>query len=238
MTLSLHDLTYFGLLQAINLEFEPRHIYGILGPNGAGKSTLLKTMTGIWKPTAGNVKWRGENLLTRPRAEISRILSLVPQNTELSFDMTAKEMVTLGRYCHFDKKTDHQGLVEAALCQVDAYYLRGVLLSQMSGGEKQRIYLARALASEAPVLLLDEPTAHLDLRHQIDSWKLMRKLADQGKTIITTVHDLKAASRCCDKVHVLQQGRCVASGSYLEVMTPQLLQEVFQLHPTEMDNSY
>ena len=233
MTLSLHNLTYHQLIKGINLVFEPGHIHGILGPNGAGKSTLLKTMSGIWNPTAGSVTWKGNNLLTCPRTEISRILSLVPQNPQTQFDISAEEMVSLGRYCHGKSRVNGE-IIESSLHAVDAIHLRDALLSRLSGGEKQRIYIARSLATEAPVLLLDEPTAHLDLRHQIDIWRLMRQLADQGRTIITTVHYLKAASRYCDKVQVLKGGYCLGSGGYEEIMKPALLKEVFRIKQEEI----
>jgi ABC-type cobalamin/Fe3+-siderophores transport system ATPase subunit len=233
MTLSIKNLSYKNLIKEMTLTYKPGFLYGILGPNGAGKSTLLKTIANIWEPTSGSVFWNEKDLLKETRAEISRTVSLVPQNPQLQFDITAHEMVTLGRYAHLERQPTSQS-VEFALNQVDAWQLRKALLSELSGGEKQRIYIARALATEAPVILLDEPTAHLDLRHQLDIWKLMRQLAEQGKIIIAAVHDLAAASRNCDQVQIIHQGCCVAQGTCNEVLTERLLKEVFGLLRNEV----
>ncbi len=237
MTLKTHKLTYQlkekKLIDQISLSFEPGFVYGILGPNGSGKSTLLKTMTGIWQPTAGSLEWNGEPLLQKTRIEISRTLSLVPQNPPLHFDFSVEDIVKMGRYSHGRQipKRD-EALIQSILKKVDAWHLRKQFLSQLSGGERQRVYIARALVTEAPVLLLDEPTSYLDVRHQLEIWKLLRILAEQGKTVIVAVHDLLAANRFCDYLSILYQGKCVATGSYNTVINSTLLHSIFGIQLT------
>lgn len=252
MTLSIRKLTYRlhqrPLIEDISFDFQPGILYGILGPNGAGKSTLLKTISRIWTPASGTIHWQDANLLNFSRMELSRTVSLVPQNPSLYFDFPAHAMVAMGCYARGSKSQEARNHIEEALRQVDGWHLRDQMLSQLSGGERQRIYIARALATQAPVVLLDEPTSYLDLRHQLEIWHLLRRLVKKGKLVIAAVHDLTAAQRFCDDLVVLQNGSCKATGPYREVMTPKLLQEVFgvernhssgqyQLHPAVLDYS-
>lgn len=217
-----------ALIEDISLRFSPGVLYGILGPNGSGKSTLLKTMTGIWTPTSGNVIWGGGDFLSLPRLAKSRILSLVSQAPPIHFDFYVEDIVAMGCYPRQIHSSDEIGRkVKEALGKVDAWFLRGRLLSQLSGGERQRVYIARALATEAPVLLLDEPASFLDLRHQLEMWELLKVLVEMGRCVIAVVHDLVAAREFCDRLVILNHGRCHASGTYPEIMTPDLLRDVF-----------
>lgn len=216
------------LLKDICLQFKPGHLYGILGPNGSGKSTLLKTLSGIWTPTTGKVLWKDEDLFKYDRKTISRTITLVPQHVQQPFDFTVSETVRMGRYPHAVKHKElDKKLLEEALKAVDIYHLKERSVSQLSSGERQRVYIARALMTESPVLLLDEPTASLDIRHQLDIWQLLKKLLYQDKTIIIACHDLVSAKKYCDEVAVMHQGRCVAVGKYDEVMSGALLNTVF-----------
>jgi ABC-type cobalamin/Fe3+-siderophores transport system ATPase subunit len=231
MTLTIHHLSYYlhqrYLIEDIFLSFTPGILYGILGPNGSGKSTLLKTMSRIWTPTRGQLIWKGQDLLKFSRLDMSRTLSLVPQNPPFYFDFEVTHMVAMGRYPHGSRSPQATSKIEEALHRVDAWHLRHLMLSELSGGEKQRIYIARALATEAPILLLDEPTSDLDLRHQLEIWHLLRMLSQEGKLVIAAVHDLLAAQRFCDEIVILNHGRCQATGHYEAIMTPHLLQDVF-----------
>ena len=231
MALIIEELTYKlaqkALIEKISYVFQPGVLYGILGPNGSGKSTLLKSIAGIWTPTIGSRFWQGQNLHTYSRKDLSKTISLVSQHPPLSFDYNVFEMVSMGRYAHSPYSSKTNDSVERALQTTHLWDLRYTPMTQISGGERGRVAIARALATEAPVLLLDEPTAHLDLRHQIEIWSLMQTLAKEGKVIIAAVHDLEAAKRYCDQLLVLNKGKCVATGSFIEVMTPSLMQEVF-----------
>ncbi len=214
------------LLDGISLPFAAGKITGILGPNGAGKSTLLKTLAGIWRPTEGTVLWQEQDLLSRDRTAISQVISLVPQSPSSYFDYTVREIVAMGRYAHGGGSTP---LIDNALRQVDAYHLQQRKISEISAGERQRVYIGRALTTEAPILLLDEPTANLDIRHQREIWHILRALATQGKVIIVSLHDFIAAEKYCDEIAVIHAGRCAGHGQYRTVMTPSLLQDVFSI---------
>jgi iron complex transport system ATP-binding protein len=242
MTLSLRNLTYCAhqrpLIEDISLEFSPGILYGILGPNGAGKSTLLKNISRIWTPTTGSIHWQEANLSNLSRAELSSTVSLVPQNPSLFFDFPVLTMVAMGCYARGSRGSAAQQQIEESLRQVDAWHLRNQMISRLSGGERQRVYIARALATQAPILLLDEPTSYLDLRHQLEIWLLLRQLVDKGKLVIVAVHDLFASQRFCDNLVILQDGRCQAKGTYAEIMTPHLLENVFGVEREESVGHY
>jgi iron complex transport system ATP-binding protein len=238
MTLSIRDLCYRlndrSLIEGISLDFEEGLLYGVLGPNGSGKSTLLKTLSSIWPISAGRMSWKDKDLQELSRFALSKTLTLVPQNPPLFFDFDVLQMVKMGCYGKGLKIPETHTLVEQSLKLVDGWHLRQRMLSELSGGERQRIYIARALATEAPILLLDEPTSYLDLRHQLEIWQLLRTLAAKGKLIIAAVHDFFATERFCDKIVILQEGKCKASGTYQNIMTAELLKDVFGVegHPT------
>lgn len=213
------------LIKDITLDFLPGILYGILGPNGSGKSTLLKSLSGIWQPTEGKVLWHEEELLNKPRKTISQIVSLVPQNPYLHFEFTVYDFVAMGKYpCQESVNGDE---IEWALKTVDVWHLRKRAMSQLSVGEKQRAYIARSLVTGAPIMLLDEPTASIDIKHQLQIWKLLKALIHQGKTIVVAIHDLSTTARFCDQIVVLDKGECIGQGSFADVMRPHLLREVF-----------
>lgn len=234
--LKTHNLFYSSgnktLLSNISLSFQPGLIHGILGPNGSGKSTLLKTLTGVWKPTDGSVYWKGEPLLEKPRQQISKIITLVPQNPQLSFDFTVEEFVKMGRYSHGDFYS--RDIVEQSLSLADALQFQHRPMTQLSQGERQRIYIARSLATEAPVMLLDEPMANLDIRHQLDLWNLFKNLAAKGKTILIANHDLFSSEYHCDQIYVMQTGKCLHAGKFKETITQEILQDVFGVRFSEL----
>jgi ABC-type cobalamin/Fe3+-siderophores transport system ATPase subunit len=217
-----------NLIDSISLQFTPGILYGILGPNGSGKSTYLKVLTGIWNPQIGIVKWKGEKLLKNQNDNISRTISLVPQNPQVHFDFTVIDIVAMGRY-PINKKycSKIEGLLEWALKTVDAWHLRERSILKLSQGERKRVYIARALMTESPVLLLDEPLTSLDIKHQLGIWELLKNLIAKGKIVIVTNHDLVATERFCDEVAVFDHGRCVARGKCPDLFTKNLLKEVF-----------
>lgn len=231
--LATESLTYTlegqELIKDISLSFSPGILYGILGPNGAGKSTFLKLLTGIWKPTMGKILWNGENLLQKSRREVSRIISLVPQNAQILFDFSVSQMVAMGRYPHSCRLliSKDQEIIENALHSVDIWHLRHKQVNHLSNGERQRVYIARSLVTESPIMLLDEPTASLDIRHQLEIWELLKQLLSQGKIIIVTNHDLAITEHFCNHVTVLNRGKCIANGEFSKVIDSKLLADVF-----------
>jgi iron complex transport system ATP-binding protein len=232
MNLRVENLTYrlknHLLISNISLQFNAGGLYGILGPNGSGKTTFLKNLSGIWTPSNGKIFWDEKPLFNLTRKEISRIISFVPQTAYVPFDYSVFDIVEMGLYAHENKEC-RQDFIQDVLLQVDAWHLRDRFLLQLSSGERQRVYIARALATEAPIILLDEPTSHLDLRHQIDIWKLLSKLASNNKIVVASLHDLKAAKHYCNEVAILHHGNCIAAGTYSDMMTEELMQQVFDI---------
>lgn len=216
------------LINNISLKLKPGHIHGIIGPNGSGKTTLLKILAGIWKPSSGHVLWNKQDLLALDRLSLSRTVSLVPQNAQVHFDFTVYEIVKMGIYpLEPLKKEDSARRIRTALERVDAWHLRDRYATFISNGERQRMYIARSLVTETPLLLLDEPTSNLDIRHQLEIWELLKKLAADGKLILIANHDLDTTERFCDQVIVMNQGCCVRNGFYHEVVGAEILRSVF-----------
>lgn len=218
-----------NLIENISIVLSSGSLHAILGPNGSGKSTLLKVLAGLLKATSGSISWQGSPLPYNDRKSLCGILSLVPQAPLPMFDYLIEDIVAMGRYA-FEKdywKCSNTILVREALEAVDAWHLRSRKINQISCGERQRIYIARALVAEAPILLLDEPTANLDIRHQLEIWRLLQQLAETGKTIAIATHDLAAAEHYCDTATLLHNGQNIDSGIYSEVITTQRLKQVF-----------
>jgi len=222
------------LIQNISLQLQPGRLYGILGPNGSGKSTLLKTMTGIWRATSGQVLWKSKQLLDMPRDEMSRTLSLVPENVSTCFDFTVAEIVVMGRYAHRDfYPCDINDRLEASLKAVDAWYLKDSSILKLSQGERKRVFIARALMSASPVLLFDEPCANLDVKYQLKIWKLLGKLAQSGHLVIAANHNFSATKAFCMEAALLKGGKLVTTGPCSHLFSNQLLAEVFGLENQE-----
>lgn len=226
--LNLTNLTYHfnrnKLIEDICLDFYPGKISGIIGPNGSGKSTLLKTMCGIWKASNGDIIWKEQSLLHLPRKILSEIITLVPQNPHIAFDFTTEEMILMAQHLQPVQKRES---ISWILNSTNLLELRHRPITQLSSGERQRVYIARAIATGAQILLLDEPTSSLDIQHQLTVWKLLKALAEQGKTIIVTLHDLQAAKKNCDDVAIMSKGKCLTQGPYSDSVTPLVLQDVF-----------
>lgn len=216
-----HRVDQKFLIQDISLSFSPGILYGILGPNGSGKSSLLKTLAGIWRASSGKVLWNEENLHQKERREISKIISLVPAHLPLHFNYSAEEIVSMGRYPHSNAlKSRDKEIIAEAFDLVNAQHLRHRPIYQLSSGERQRIFIARSLVTESSVLLLDEPTSSLDVRHQIEIWKLLQKLTlTKFKIVIAATHDLIACERYCCIVTLMSQGRSLISGSFSTIKT-------------------
>jgi ABC-type cobalamin/Fe3+-siderophores transport system ATPase subunit len=220
------------LIKNVTTHFEPGRIYGLLGPNGSGKSTLLKSIAGIWRPTRGKVLWKGDDITRWNRQAVSRVISTVPQNPIITFDYTVLEMVAMGRYPHDSAPLQcgcQQAVVEEALRMVDGWHLRDRPVTRISSGERQRIYIARSLATQSPVLLLDEPTASLDVRHQREIWLLLDLLKFQQKVIVVATHDLVAIKRHAQQLILMNDGCCIATGDHDAVLTSQRLSDLFGL---------
>ncbi|MEU1281586.1 ABC transporter ATP-binding protein [Streptomyces sp. NPDC005805] len=234
-TLELEDVTVVAdgraLVDRVSLRVAPGEVVGLVGPNGAGKSTLLRTVYRALRPTSGRVLLDGEDVRRMSGKGLARRLAAVLQESAGDFELSVYDVVAMGRTPHkraFEgDDADDRAVVLGALAELDAADLAHAPFSRLSGGEKQRVLIARALAQRAGTMVLDEPTNHLDLRHRLDTLRLVRRL---GVTAVVALHDLDLAAAFCDRICVLDGGRAVASGTPAEVLTPALLAEVYRVH--------
>ena len=220
------------VVHEVSLRVEAGEMLALIGPNGAGKSTLLRVAAGVVRPSSGGVRVDGDDLATLPAKERARRVAVVPQDAPLPSRLLVREMVGLGRTPYVRLLLGHTArdrqAVEGALAAVAIHELADRRVDELSGGERQRVILARALAQEPRLLLLDEPTANLDLHHQVAMLELVRELTrEQGLAVVAAVHDLQLAALFCDRVILLNQGRVVSQGSPETVLTPSLLLEAF-----------
>jgi len=202
-----------------------------VGPNGSGKSTLLRLLAGLWQLSEGKVLLNGANLNSLPRREIAKQIAYTPQDTHFEFAFTVRDVVMMGRHPHLgrferEKPRDVEA-VEAAMERTDCLKFANRFVNELSGGERQRVILARSLATEADIILLDEPLASLDLSHSFDVLNICRDLAKSGKTIALAIHDLNLAARYASNVVLVANGRVAAVGAPEEVLTDDLIRQVF-----------
>ena len=223
------------VLSGISLEVQPGELLAVLGPNGAGKSTLLGIACGMLKPSRGEALVHGRSVLSFARREIAQQVALVSQVGELRFPLTAIEYVLAGRYAHvrafgFDTRKDYE-IAMASLEATDAAQFAGRRFNELSSGEQQRVVLARALAQQPRLLLLDEPTANLDIAHQVSLLELLRQSTRERRmgTVLVT-HEINLAADYADRLVLLKGGRILASGPPAKVMTPEVLSECFETH--------
>ncbi len=220
------------VLSNVDVAVAPGEVVALIGPNGSGKSTLLRVASRVLRPTKGQALLGGDELWRLSARDAARRLAVVPQATELPFGMTVSEMVALGRTPHlqglFGPGARDRAAVEGALAATDTGDFASRFVDELSGGERQRVVLARALAQEPRILLLDEPTANLDLRHQVAILDLVRGLAQQqGLSVLAAIHDLQLAALYADRVALLAGGRIVADGPPERVLDAALLEGVF-----------
>jgi len=208
-------------LEGLTLSLPRGQLIGLVGPNGSGKSTLLQAIGGLLAHS-GEVRWFGRDLHGIPVMERGRLAAWVPQETRFAFGFTVRSVIAQGRYAHGD---DEHG-VEAIIERCDLVELAEREVNRLSGGERMRVLLARAMATEAPLQLWDEPLGPLDVRHALDVLTMARQQAEAGRTVVLSLHDLRTAT-CLDAVAVLDNRRLRALGTPQEVLTPQLLLEVF-----------
>jgi len=218
----------------ISLSTNPGEVIAIIGPNGAGKSTLLRALNGSVAPAGGEVLLDGKPLRSYARRVIARHIAVVAQEAELRFPVTVMEFVIGGRYAWssawgWESEQDVE-VARAILRETELDEFEARLMNEMSGGERQRAVLARALATEAKIFLLDEPTANLDLAHQATMLRLVRRRCDgRESAAVVVTHDVNLAAEFADRVMLLKDGRMIATGASREVLTPELLRKVFDL---------
>ncbi|ASN86720.1 iron-dicitrate ABC transporter ATP-binding subunit [Pectobacterium versatile] len=221
------------ILDGLSLSLPAGKITALLGPNGCGKSTLLKCFAKLLIPESGAIQLNGKSLSTFSARQLSRHLALLPQQHLTPEGITVRDMVAYGRSPWLSLwgrlSPDDRQRVQLAMEKTHIVNLADKRLTDLSGGQRQRAFLAMLLAQDTPVVLLDEPTTYLDINHQVELMKLLRELNQAGKTVVTVLHDLNQASRYCDHLVMLADGRVMAQGSPHEVMKPALLQQVFSI---------
>lgn len=223
------------VLSGIGLTVEAGERLCLVGPNGAGKSSLLRCITGLTEPTSGSIRLDGQRLRDLERAAIARSISVVPSQVDLPFSMRVEEVVRLGRLPHENPFTgaslqDLQA-VDAAITRVGIDKLRGRDVQQLSMGERQLVLLAMAVAQGGRLLVLDEPTVHLDLRHQVEVMTLLTRLSEGGLTVLAVLHDLPLAAHFFPRLVLLDEGRLVADGAPSEVLSAERIRDVYRVDP-------
>lgn len=222
------------VLHGISANFAAGDFVALVGPNGAGKSTLLKVLAGLIRGYTGSVKFSGKLLSELKPRDLARRIAFVPQETHMVFPFTVSEIVMMGRLPHrtgglFDSPRDIERTREA-MALTDTSSLSAKPFTELSGGERQRVVLASALAQDPEVLLLDEPTVFLDLKHQIQFYDILERLnAERRITIISVTHDVNLAARYARRMIAIRSGTFVADGPPDEVLTPQHLYEIFEI---------
>ena len=234
-TISAQDLSYKiqaqTLLDSVDLQADRGEFLGLIGPNGAGKSTLLRAISGILGYQEGTVRLEGADLRSLSSKDISAGLALVPQIAPYTHSFTSIELVLMGRYPHLGRfqieGREDDRIAREAMRLTETEQFADRTLDTLSGGERQRVFVSRALAQQPRVLLLDEPTANLDVLHQLKVLDLVRRLVDDGLTAVAAIHDLNMAARYCDRLVLLSGGRVLAEGSPEEVLTPETMESAF-----------
>jgi len=220
------------VLHDINLSVEAGEMVGLLGPNGSGKTTLIKIAGGILKPNQGEIRLGGSSLSQLSRKSIARSVAAGPQQFHIPFAFTTGEVVMLGRIpfirAFAGEATGDKQVVAAAIELAGVGQLTQRCFDELSGGERQKVILAMALAQQPKLLLLDEPIVHLDISHQVETLELVRRLnVEQGLTVIAAMHDLNLASLYFDRLILLKEGRVSADGTPAQVLTEARIREVF-----------
>ena len=223
------------VLSEIDLEVERGTFVGLIGPNGAGKTTLLDVLRGVHEPDRGRVQIAGESIRDLSARRAGQLVASVPQSTALSFEFTVRQVVEMGRTPHLGRLEglgpDDREAVQSAMDRTEVAQFADRPVTDVSGGERQRVLLARALAQDTPVLVLDEPTASLDVDHAVRTLELVRDLLSDGRTVVAAIHDLNLAARYCDELVLLAGGAVRAAGPPAEVLTSATLEHAFGGQP-------
>ena len=222
------------VLKNLHFNIKKGMFLSIVGPNGSGKSTILKLLNNIYHPESSSILIEGRDIRKFKRKELARKIALVPQDTAIDFEFTVEEVVLMGRHPYkgrFERENgeDHR-MVEEAMELTNTLYLKDRMITELSGGERQRVLIARAIAQDPAIILLDEPTAHLDINHQIEILNLLKKLnKERGMTIVLVIHDINLGVRYSDEIIMLNQGKIIGRGKPENVITKENIREAYDL---------
>jgi len=218
----------------VSFEADKGEVIGIIGQNGCGKTTLLKCINAVLKPSGGVVMIENEDVLSMPRKDIARNIGVVSQHSMIIFPYTVLDMIMMGRYPAKNSFESYNAedleIVRRSMEETGVEAFAERTIDELSGGERQRVLIARALAQEPDIMLLDEPTLHLDVNHQFDLMELIKRLAtERGMLVIIVTHDIMLAARFCDRVIMMENGGIFTSGKTADVLTSTNLAKVFQI---------
>lgn len=230
------------IIEDLSLRIPDGKVTAIVGPNGCGKSTLLAGLSRLHKLAKGAVLLNGQVIASQSSRDVARQLALLPQNTIAPEGLTVSELIRFGRQPHQGMfrqwSREDQDVVQTALKMTHLVDLADRPLESMSGGQRQRAWIAMAIAQSTPLLLLDEPTSALDLGHQIEVFELLRNLAAEGKTVVMVVHDLTSACRYADHLIAMHGGEVVAEGRPMDIVDPQLVERLYGVRCVMMEDPY
>ncbi len=229
------------VLRGVNLEVGTGRLLCLLGPNGSGKTTVLRCMLGLLRPAAGRVLLAGRDVADYSDRQLARVMAYVPQFPASAFAFTVRQIVMMGRYAHMGPlglaRAIDRGVVQQAMIMTETADLAGRTLEALSGGEAQRVMIARALAQQPKVLLLDEPTSHLDIKHQLGIYRMLVRLAHEWPMAVVCVsHDVNLAGRFADELVLLRDGEVVAAGRPGEVIRPDVLRRTYSVEVRLVDS--
>lgn len=221
------------VIRRINFSVDKGVFAGIIGPNGAGKSTLTRAISRALTPMGGTVRYNGKDIYRTPLNEIACSIAVVPQDTLIVFEFLVRDIVMLGRIPYlkkFKKETEADlSCVKRAMALTGITHLADKFINELSAGERQRVIIAKALAQEPKLLILDEPTSHLDISHQIEIFDLIKGLsAKEGLTVLAVLHDLNLASEYCDRLFLMNNGEIFKQGPAQEVLDYKVIEEVYK----------
>lgn len=223
--MSIKDVSLEGRLYSIDLQMSPGEVLGLIGPNGAGKSSLLNAIAGLLD-YHGDIEFKGENIKHYSAQQKARLIALQPQFIESAWALSVHDVVSMGRIPWGDS---NQQIIQAAMREAQVDQLAHRHVDELSGGEKARVWLARVLANQAELLLVDEPVANLDIHYQRDVMQLLRAEAEKGQSVLIALHDLSLAAKYCDRLCLLDQNRVIKIGKVNEVLSEDILSGVFGL---------
>lgn len=231
------------IIDDISFKIEEGKFVSLIGPNGSGKSTIIKLLNHLYSPWKGKILIDNEDINNFSKKELARKISLVPQNTIVDFDFTVEDIVLMGRYPHkkrFERYDERDyDIVYEALKATNTFHIKDRYVTEISGGERQRVIIAKALAQETPILLLDEPTSHLDINHQMEVLNLLSRLNEEKKTtIIIAIHDINLALRYSDEIIILDSGKIIDNGKPEKVITEENMMKVYSIKVAIERNKY
>ena len=237
MTIGCENISFsYGeklVLDNISIQFEKGSLYGVLGPNGSGKTTFLKVLNGVLKSKYGKVKVDDKNIEKLTTREIAKKIAVVPQSTSINFDFSVKDIVMMGRYAHVGRfsreSNEDRKIVNEILRNLGLVELKNRSFKELSGGEQQKTIIARALAQQSKIILLDEPTTHLDINYQIELMELLKKYVKDGLIVIIVLHDINIATQFCDKIILIHQGEIKAFGNVENTITRDNIKSIYNV---------